>query len=41
MWGSLREGGGGKDNLHVHVIKLTFHSIMDRDIQEVAEAAEY
>ena len=25
------------DKLHAHVIKLTFHSIVHRDIQEVCE----
>ena len=32
---SCSHSPGGKDKLHAHVIKLTFHSLVDRDIQEV------
>ena len=30
---------GGEDKLHAHVIKLTFHSIVDGDIQEVCRSS--
>jgi len=35
----LNVGGRIKDKLYAHVIKLTFHSIVDRDIQEVCRSS--
>jgi len=39
--GDVYTGRGGLDKLHVHVIKLTFHSIVCRIYKKYVEAVEY